>query len=102
MTDSTLDNKQRNILYIPCYRVCEAAKYSGLSTQAASYWLRTSPERSKETYGVSYLELVEIAFVSTFRACGISLQKIRKAKDYAARMLKLECKYPFAQHKWFS
>ncbi len=103
MTTLTVTYKKgkdwRDRLYLPAYRVSEAAKYSGISTQAVSYWRRTNPERPKGS-GVSYLELVEVAFVATFRAHGVSLQRIRKARDYAARMLK--SKYPFAEHKWLT
>ena len=49
---------------------------------------------------LSYLELVEVAFVATFRALGVSLQRIRKARDYAAQVLKSE--YPFAEHSWLT
>ena len=47
---------------------------------------------------MSYYELIEVAFVATFRKLGLSLQKIRKARTYAARALNSE--YPFAQYAW--
>ena len=49
---------------------------------------------------LSYLELVEVAFVATFRSLGVTLQRIRKARDYAAQVLKSE--YPFAEYSWLT
>ena len=49
---------------------------------------------------LSYLELVEIAFVATFRGLGVSLQRIRRARDYAAQVLNSE--YPFAEYSWLT
>ena len=49
---------------------------------------------------MSYLELVEVAFVATFRGLGVSLQRIRRARDYAAQVLKSE--YPFAEYSWLT
>jgi uncharacterized protein (DUF433 family) len=41
------------------------------------------------------LELVEVAFVATFRALGVSLQRIRRAREYLAQNFHKE--YPLAQ-----
>ena len=49
---------------------------------------------------LSYLELVEVAFVATFRDLGVPMQRIRRARDYAAQVLKSE--YPFAEHSWLT
>ena len=49
---------------------------------------------------MSYYQLVEVAFVATFRKLGVSLQRIREARDYAAQVLKSE--YPFAEHSWLT
>ena len=49
---------------------------------------------------LSYLELIEVAFVATFRGLGVSLQRIRRARDYAAQVLKSE--YPFAEYSWLT
>ena len=38
--------------------------------------------------------------MATFRRLGVSLQRIRKARDYAAQVLKSE--YPFAEHSWLT
>ena len=36
----------------------------------------------------------------TFRGLGVSLQRIRKARDFAAQVLKSE--YPFAEYSWLT
>jgi uncharacterized protein (DUF433 family) len=46
---------------------------------------------------LSYLELVEVAFVAEFRNMGIPLKDIRTANDYLAKLWSVE--YPFAQLK---
>ena len=49
---------------------------------------------------LSYLDLIEVAFVATFRVLGVPLQRIRRARAYAAQVLNSE--YPFAEHKWLT
>ena len=50
--------------------------------------------------GLSYYELVEVAFVATFRNLDVPLKRIRKVRDYAAQVLNSEC--PFVEHKWMT
>ena len=94
----------RRRLYLPAYRVSDAARYSGTATQTISYWRRQNEgvgpalPRSRKGQGISYLELIEVAFVATFRAAGVPLQRIRKARAYAAQVLKSE--HPFAELRW--
>ncbi len=96
----------RERLYLPAYRVGEAARYVGATAQTISYWQRGSrtqrpalQERPPRRY-LSYYELVEVAFVAIFRKLGVSLKRIRDAREYAADVLKAE--YPFAEYKWFT
>ena len=96
----------RRRLYLPAYRVSDAGRYSGVPARTISYWhfggRRTEaalPGRSRRQ-DLSYLELVEVAFVATFRGLGVSLQRIRRARDYAAQVLKSE--YPFAEYSWLT
>ena len=44
------------------------------------------------------MELIEVAFVAFFRNIGLSLQRIRRARHYAAQNLGAE--YPFIEHRW--
>ena len=96
----------RHRLYLPAYRVGDAGRYSGVSARTVSYWhfgrsraKAVLPGRSR-LEDLSYLELVEVAFVATFRGLGVSLQRIRRARDYAAQVLKSE--YPFAEYSWLT
>ena len=96
----------RRRLYLPAYRVSDAGRYAGVTTRTVSYWHfgkgRTSvalPGRSRRE-DLSYYQLVEVAFVATFRGLGVSLQRIRKARDYVAQVLKSE--YPFADQSWLT
>lgn len=93
-------------LYLPAYRIGEAGRYAEVHTQTVSRWhfgnarnSATLPGRAKRQH-LSYYQLVEVAFVATFRKLGVSLQRIRDARDYAAQVLKSE--YPFAEHSWLT
>ena len=96
----------RRRLYLPAYRVGEAGRYAEVHAQTVSRWhlgnARTTAALSGRGRGqdLSYYQLVEVAFVATFRNLGVSLQRIRKARDYAAQVLKSE--YPFAEHSWLT
>ena len=96
----------RRRLYLPAYRVGDAAKYSDTSAQTVTRWHHHGgrpgpalPGRGKRQH-LSYLELVEVAFVATFRRLGVPLQRIRRARAYAAQVLGSE--NPFAEHKWLT
>ena len=96
----------RRRLYLPAYRISDAARYADVAPQTVTHWhhgdSRLGPalpghQRRKH---LSYLQLVEVAFVATFRKLGVSLQRIRKARTYAAQVLNAE--YPFAEYKWLT
>lgn len=96
----------RRRLLLPAYRVSDAARYSGTAAQTVTHWHHGGgrlgpalPGRRKRQH-LSYLELIEVAFVATFRELGVSLQRIRRARAYAAQVLGSE--YPFAEHKWLT
>ena len=94
-------------LFLPAYRVKEAARYARTSPQTVSYWHRGSggafvpvlPNRQKGN-PLSYLELVEVAFVAVMRSLGVSLQRIRKAREYLAQSFRVE--YPFAVYQFMT
>jgi uncharacterized protein (DUF433 family) len=90
-------------LFLPAYSVADAARYSGAHSQTVAYWFYGGgyrgpalpwKERGKP---LSYLQLVEVAFVATFRALGVSLQRIRKAREYVAQVFASE--FPFAEFR---
>lgn len=88
-------------LYLPAYTVSEAARYAGISRGTVAYWhyrggqlgpALPGKERGK---ALSYMQAVEVAFVATFRRLGVSLQRIRKARDYFGQRFRVQ--FPFAQ-----
>ncbi len=99
------DEPWRRRLYLPAYSITEAARYSGTSPQTIAYW-HYSPSRygtllpKAKRKPLSYLQLVEVAFVATFRALGVSLQRIRRAREYASKVFRVE--YPFAEQRWLT
>lgn len=88
-------------LYLPAYRVSETARYARTYPQTVAYWhyrgggLGSALPGRERRKPLSYLQVVEVAFVATFRRLGVSLQRIRKARDYFAQ--RFEAEYPFAQ-----
>ena len=94
----------RRRLYLPAYQVRDAARYAQSSVQTVGYWhyheagLGPALPGRKHRQPLSYLQLVEVAFVATFRALDVSLQRIRRAHSYAAQRFQSE--YPFADYKW--
>ncbi len=93
-------------LYLPAYTVVDAARYANTTPQTVAYWHFGGDGAGPALPGrehrrpLSYLELVEVAFVATFRILGVSLQKIRKARAYAAQTLNSE--FPFTEYKWLT
>lgn len=93
-------------LYLPTYTVSDAARLAQIHRGTVSAWHygypsahsgRTPRVLSDREPGVplSYLQLVEVAFVATLRKLGVSLRKIRIARDYLATRVRAQ--YPFAQ-----
>ena len=88
-------------LYLPSYRIADAARYSGTSPQRVSYWHRGGGKLGPALGGkeklapLSYLQLIEVAFVATFRDAGVSLQKLRRTREYVAQVFKVD--FPFAR-----
>ena len=93
-------------LYLPTYRLVDAARYAGTSTQTIANWhYRELPihgfpalpgrERRKP---LSYLQLIEIAVVTTFRKFKIPLRSIAKTRFYMAQTFNSE--FPFAEYRF--
>ena len=111
--DKTVERWMRD-LYLPSYRVSEVAKYVGIHPNTVSAWhYRGNPVLPGRTKGrfLSYLELIEVAFVAFFRRLNIDMDVIRKARDYRNfakhddgmipngrnhSVRKIEKRYPFA------
>jgi uncharacterized protein (DUF433 family) len=101
-TDSQHAWKRR--LFLPSYAVKEAARYAKVTPQTLLNWQRASPstraavaQRAKGD-SLSYMQLVEVAFVASLRAAGVKLIDIRNARDYMSTKLKSE--FPFAEHRF--
>src|ERR1700730_736649 len=94
-------------LYLPAYRYSEAARLTGTTSQTISRWYRgySAPGHSMRpvlpsdgTALLSYLQLIEVAFVVDFRRAGVKLDRLRQAHDYCRKTFSSE--YPFAQRKF--
>ena len=86
---------------MPAYGVGEAARYAGTHARTVAAWhYRRNPvlPGHKPKQPLSYLELVEVAFVAFFRRAGVSLQRIRNARAYVAA--NFESDYPFAEYRF--
>ena len=95
-------------LYVPAYTIGLAAKLAETHPRTVSGWYfgrpipsgartkRVLPGRVRRA-PLSYLELVEVAFVATLRHMDIKLEQIRIAHDFLRTRFAVE--YPFAQLK---
>lgn len=101
MAQAKLNPNLQERLFAPVYTISDAARYAHTHPQTVGYWQRAStshPILVRDTSGertlLSYLELAEIAFVAALRSRGLSLQKIRRARDYLLE--RIDSPYPFA------
>ena len=94
----------RRRLLLPTYTVADAARYVGVSPQLVSNWhyreTQTGVTLPGKEHGkpLSYLQLIELAVVSIFRQLGVSLENIRKARQYLAQSFNEE--FPFTAYKF--
>ena len=94
----------RRRLVLPAYRITDAARYVSESTQLIASWHYRETQLGVALPGkesgkpLSYLQLIEVAVVATFRKLGLSLQRIRKARQYLAQRFNSE--YPFAEFRF--
>jgi uncharacterized protein (DUF433 family) len=104
LAEEKLPDPWKRRLYLPAYQVSTAARYARVAPQTVTYWhyatAKVGPALPGKDRGarLSYLQLIEVAFVATFRRLGLSLQRIRNAREYAAQTL--EAEFPFAQYRW--
>lgn len=92
-------------LFVPNYRIGEAARYAHLSPQTIASWHGRPGGNAKSTLSdkakgaaLSYLQLIEVAVVSSFRKSGVTLKKIKAAREYLAKQL--EAEHPFAEYRF--
>lgn len=88
-------------LYLPSYQIAEAANYADIAPQTVAAWHKVEKEflsRKDEKEALSYMQLIEVAVVASFRKMGVQLKNIRATRDYAKHTLRTE--YPFATFKF--
>jgi uncharacterized protein (DUF433 family) len=92
-------------LSVPNYRIGEAAKYAHIAPQTVASWHEPSFSNHKGTLSakdkneaLSYLQLIEVAVVARFRKMGVTLAKIRSAREYVSKSL--HSKFPFAEYRF--
>lgn len=95
--------KQR--MELPAYRVGDAARFIGTSSQTITHWQKLSrgmSALSQRAAGrqLSYLELIEAGVVAAMRRSGVPLQSIRNARNFLAEVF--HSRHPFAEYKFQS
>ena len=88
-------------LFLPTYKVADAARYLGTHPRTVSAWHNGNApvlpgHMSRKP--LSYLELVETAFVNFFRRAGVTMPRIRRARDYIASRFTTEA--PLAAYQF--
>ena len=87
-------------LFVPNYRIKDAAKFADISSQTISNWQRLGGSgflpRKPDGASLSYMQLIELAVVASFRKGGVKLQKIKAAREWLQKQI--ESEYPFANH----
>jgi uncharacterized protein (DUF433 family) len=96
----------RSRLDLPVYSAREAARLVGVAPQTIAGWFYGYPssagarampvfaEGKRRRAKLSYLQLVELAFVASCRRNGLSLVRVRAARNYLAETLGTD--HPFA------
>lgn len=91
-----LPELMRLALYGPRYRIAESARFAQVPPQTLSRWFNGAipahPDRRRKGR-VSYMQLVEAAFVGTFRSLGAPLPRVRQMRDSLAEAFGAE--FPF-------
>lgn len=91
-------------LDVPNYPLTDAAKYAGMSSARVRSWHVGAGNKAptlaarKPRSELSYLQLIEIAVVASFRKAGISLPAIRQAREFAAKTFGSD--HPFAEYRF--
>jgi hypothetical protein len=94
----------RERLTAPAYQVAEAARYARTSQQTIGNWEKIRGNRSgvvtrrTARKGLSYLQLIEVGVVAAMRKSGVTLPKIRKAREYLCNAFNNS--YPFALYRF--
>ena len=104
--NQTLPEAWRRRLVLPAYSLAEAARYVDFHPTTISSWFNRDTSLGPALVGrqkgrpLSYMQLVEVAFVVTARRLGISLGEIRNTRNYFRQRFHVE--YPFATYQFQS
>jgi len=92
----------RRRLYLPFYKIGEAARYAHISSQTVGRWHNSSGALSQreDRSELSYLQLIEVAVVAAFRKEGVPLKRVQEAREYFGKLL--ESEYPFAEYRFMT
>jgi uncharacterized protein (DUF433 family) len=91
-------------LYLPAYRCAEAARLVQTAPQTIRRWYegnevpggRLRPVRPVQQADLlSYVQVVDVAFVADYRRLGVRLDRVRLAHAYLRKTFRVD--YPFAQ-----
>jgi uncharacterized protein (DUF433 family) len=95
----------RRRLYLPNYQIGEASRYAHISPQTVAAWHKVTAGQKAPTLSakekraaLSYMQLIEVAVVAAFRRAGISLRRIRDARDYVSKQLNAD--FPFTRYQF--
>lgn len=94
----------RRRLVLPAYSIAEAARYTRANASKISSWFNRGGNLGPALVGrdkekpLSYLQLVEVAFVVTARSLGLSLHEIRDTRNYFRQRFQVE--FPFATYRF--
>ena len=101
---------QRNRLSLPAYTYVDAARYACIPTQTVRNWFRGVYSAGHTMHpvfgevphdGLSYLQLVEVAFVAQMRRVQrLKLSALRVAYDHVRTVLGVD--YPFAREHFLT
>lgn len=85
-------------LYVPNYRVGDAARYAKIDPQTVAAWQKRMLSKREKREELSYLQLIELAVVAAARKAGMKLKDIEAARKYASA--KLQSEFPFAEYQF--
>lgn len=99
-----LTNGWRRRLVLPAYSLAEAARYAKAHPSTISSWFNRDTSFGPALAGrqkgrpLSYMQLIEVAFVVTARQLGITLSEVRITRNYFRKQF--ESEFPFATYRF--
>ena len=103
-TNGSLPEPWRRRLFLPSYSLADAAKYTNSHPATISSWfnrdtiLGPALAGRQKGHPLSYLQMVEVAFVVTARRRGITLGEMRLNRNFFRQQFNVE--FPFATFRF--